>query len=193
MSEKKDEIINNIQRVPETQVHVGQLKESDKKKLESDITDRLKKLGKEMTHKDIRELITVIETSKSLASLKEKLVGMNHDTDDKVLQEILRIAESIRKGAIEGIKELRVDLREVLRNAPVELKKGVFISEQFKGIGKFEQSELGENIVVDIAGFGIGAIDSIMTIARLVAHLLIDLFYLPKDIIQSIQNKDSKI
>lgn len=50
-----------------------------------------------MTHKDIRELITVIETSKSLASLKEKLAGMNHDTDDKVLQEILRIAESIRK------------------------------------------------------------------------------------------------
>jgi len=98
MSERKDDSLAHPKPpAPETIIHAGKLKESDKKRLESDITDRLRKLGKEMTQKDIRELITIIETSKSLSSLKEKLVGMNKDTDEIILQEILRIAESIRK------------------------------------------------------------------------------------------------
>lgn len=166
-------------------VHVGHLKESDRKKMESDIVSRLQKLGKELTHKDIRELITAIETSKSLASLKEKLTGLHQDKDEAMLEEIIRIAESIRKGAMEGIKELRVDIGEVLRNTPVELRKGMFLSERFQSLGRFEKSELGENIVVDIAGFGIGAMDSIFAIAKMIAHLLSDLFYLPRDIVHS--------
>lgn len=124
MSENKDFIPSQKRReTPENTVHVGQLKESDKKKLESDIAGSLRRLGKEMTHKEIQELVTVIDTSKNLASLKEKLTGLHQGTDDELLQEIIKIAESIRKGAIEGIKELRVDIRDVLKNTPAELKK----------------------------------------------------------------------
>ncbi len=35
---------------------------------------------------------------------------------------------------MEGIKELRVDIRDLLRNAPAELKKGTFLSERFGNI-----------------------------------------------------------
>ena len=190
MPEKKDapELPKNPR--PETPVHVGHLKESDRKKMESEIVSSLKRLGKEMTHKDIGELIAAIERSKSLAALKEELSGMHQDKDEAMLEEILHIAESIRRGAIEGIKELRVDIGEVLRNMPVELRKGMFLSERFGSLARFEKSELGENIVVDIAGFGIGAIDSVYVIAKLIAHLLSDLFYLPRDIAKVIRKSN---
>lgn len=190
MSERKDAPELPKTPRPETQIHVGHLKESDRKKMESDITSRLQKLGREMTHKDIQELIAAIETSKSLAALKEKLSGMHQDKDEAMLEEILHIAESIRHGAMEGIKELRVDIGKVLRNAPVELRKGTFLSERFGSLARFEKSELGENIVVDIAGFGIGALDSVYAIAKLIAHLLSDLFYLPRDIARAIRKNN---
>lgn len=161
----------------------GILKEADKRRLESDIMIRLQKLGSELTKKDIHELLAVIETSKNLNSLKEKLTGIHKDVDEKVLTEILSIAESIQRWAIEGIRELRVDIQDVLRNIPADLKKGVFLSERFPGLARFEKSELWENIIVDIAGFAIGAVDSLLVIAELVTRLLVDIFYLPKDIL----------
>ncbi len=174
---------------PKNTVHVGQLKESDKKKLESDIAKSLQKLWKEMTHKEIQELITMIDTSKNLASLKEKLEWLRQGGDEVLLKEILKISEAIRKGAIEWIKELRVDVTEVLKNTPVELRKWVFLSEKFKQVGRFENSELGENILLDIGGFWIGALDSIFAIAKLLGRLLADLYRLPQDLLQASRNK----
>ena len=172
---------------PEVLPSVGILKESDKKKLESEIINRLQKLGSEFTKKDIGELLAIIETSKSLSSLREKLSGIHKDTDEKVLAEILSIAETIRKWAIEGIRELQIDIHEVLKNTPVYLKKWTFPSERFSGLARFEKSELGENIVVDIAGFAIWSVDSLLAIATIITQLLIDIFYLPKDILSSIK------
>ena len=190
MNEKQDLIPSEKrQEAPKNTVHVGQLKESDKKKLESDIAKSLQKLGKEMTHKEIQELIAVIDTSKNLASLKEKLEWLRQGGDEVLLKEILKISESIRKGAIEGIKELRVDVTEVLKNTPVELRKWVFLSEKFKKVGRFENSELGENIILDIGGFWIGALDSIFAIAKLLVRLLADLYRLPQDLLQASRNK----
>ncbi len=177
MSEKKEP-----QFSPETRVHVGQLKESDQKKLESDIASKLRRLGTEMTHKEIRELITAIDTSKNLASLKEKLTGLHRDKDEEILKEIIQIAESIRKWAMEGIQELRVDIHDVLRNTPVMLKKWAFLSEKFQNVWRFEKSELWENIIVDITGFAIGAIDSVIAIAKLIMQLIVDLYHLPGDL-----------
>lgn len=190
MNEKQD--INpseKRQEAPKNTVHVGHLKESEKKKLESDIAKSLQKLGKEMTHKEIQELITMIDTSKNLASLKEKLDWLRQGGDEVLLKEILKISESIRKGAIEGIKELRVDVTEVLKNTPVELRKWIFLSEKFKKVARFENSELGENIILDIWGFWIGALDSIFAIAKLLVRLLADLYRLPQDLLQASRNK----
>jgi hypothetical protein len=149
----------------------------------------LQKLWKEMTHKEIQELITMIDTSKNLASLKEKLEWLRQGGDEVLLKEILKISEAIRKGAIEWIKELRVDVTEVLKNTPVELRKWVFLSEKFKQVGRFENSELGENILLDIGGFWIGALDSIFAIAKLLGRLLADLYRLPQDLLQASRNK----
>jgi hypothetical protein len=149
----------------------------------------LQKLWKEMTHKEIQELITIIDTSKNLASLKEKLEWLRQGGDEVLLKEILKISEAIRKGAIKWIKELRVDVTEVLKNTPVELRKWVFLSEKFKKVGKFENSELGENIILDIGGFWIGALDSIFAIAKLLVRLLADLYRLPQDLLQASRNK----
>lgn len=191
MSENKDFAPSQKrQETPKNTVHVGQLKESDKKKLESDIAGSLKRLGKEMTHKEIRELVTIIDTSKNLASLKEKFSWLHQGGDEEMLQEIIKISESIRKGAIEWIKELRVDIRDVLKNTPAELRKWIFLSERFKNVGRFEKSELGENIVVDIAGFWIGTLDSIVAIARLLVLLLADLYRLPQDLLSASRKKN---
>ncbi len=92
MNEKKERPAR-----PDSLVHIGHLKESEKKKLETDIVGRLRRLGAEMTQKEIHELIAVIDTSKNLASLKEKLTGLHQDKDEKILGEIIQIAESIRK------------------------------------------------------------------------------------------------
>lgn len=170
------------------EAHVGILKESDKKKLEAEIISKLQHLGSELTKKDIRELLAAIETSKSLGALREKIVVSQEKNDGKLteqlLNELIALAEQIRRGAAEGIRELRIDVRQVLQNPPVHIRKGVFVSERFPILTKLEKTELGENIVVDIAWFTVWALDSILAIAELILRLLSDAVRLPWDLLK---------
>ncbi len=83
-----------FERIPE----IGILKDTEKKALEHEVVSRLKELGSRLTSREIRDLLTAVETSKNLASLKEKISENIVDyTNDAVLEEILKLSESIRK------------------------------------------------------------------------------------------------
>ncbi len=113
-------------------MHGGILQESDKKKLEGEIASRLKTLGSKFTQREIRDLLTAVETSRSLASLKEKLgEKVSNQANDRFLEDLLALSDSIRRGAAEGIKELRIDVSNVLKHTPSRLKQGTFFSERF--------------------------------------------------------------
>lgn len=76
----------------------GKFVESDKKKLESAVVDKLKSLGSKLTRKEIQELLSHVETAKNIESLKEKLTAKTAErTDDAALEEIFALYNEIRK------------------------------------------------------------------------------------------------
>jgi hypothetical protein len=167
----------------EIPMHGGILQESDKKKLEGEIASRLKTLGSKFTQREIRDLLTAVETSRSLASLKEKLgEKVSNQANDRFLEDLLALSDSIRRGAAEGIKELRIDVSNVLKHAPSRLKQGTFFSERFWIVGRLENSELGKNLILDLTGGLVGALDSALAVLSLILHLLVDALRAPVDI-----------
>lgn len=171
----------------------GAFRELDKKKLEAEVVLKLKKLGANLTNKELWELMAAVTTTKNLESLREKLgTKTNEKTNDVLLQEILSLVESIRTGAAEWIKELKIDIRQVLKNEPVLLKKGVFFSEKIPGITRFEKSELWENLILDIGGFAVGALDTLMVCLTTILNLLRDIFLLPRDLLAAKKSSPQK-
>ncbi|MFZ4462098.1 MAG: hypothetical protein ACOYN2_06510 [Patescibacteria group bacterium] len=76
----------------------GKFVESDKKKLESAVVDKLKSLGSKLTRKEIQELLSHVETAKNIESLKEKLTTKTAErADDAALEEIFALYNEIRK------------------------------------------------------------------------------------------------
>lgn len=103
---KKDEAKN----IPE---NAGILKEKEKKDFELQVVEKLRIIGKRLTKKEISELLATLEATKSIESLKAQLSG-GKEEHDKALETILSLYETIRNGAKEGIKELRIDLEKLL-------------------------------------------------------------------------------
>jgi len=67
--------------------------------------------------------------------------------------------------------------------------KAIYLSSKFPWIKKLEDSKLGENIVIDLAGITIGALDSAHAIVKFLLILLGDLVMLPKHVLNEIQKK----
>ena len=119
---------------------------------------------------------------------KEKKLEWTNISDE-VLQDILNLFREVEQIAESGLKELTLELSRLNESKEYTIDKSVYLSSRFPWIKKLEESKLGENILIDIAGIGVGALDSVHAILRFLLTLIGDLVMLPKHIVQEIQKK----
>jgi len=81
---------------------------------------------------------------------KEVKLGGKEISDD-VLKAILELIKESKELAHKGIEELKLELNKLNESKAYEIDKNVYFSNKFPWIKKFEESELGKNIVLDIA------------------------------------------
>ncbi|MCK9272636.1 hypothetical protein M0P65_03760 [Candidatus Gracilibacteria bacterium] len=190
MSEKKD---YRVEKKPEVKnIEAGILKEKEKKDLEDKIVDTLKKLNSGLTKKEIMSLFNKIEASKGLDGLKKELqkeikIG-GKEIPEEILRSILDLIKESKEITLKGIEELKIELGKVLNESKeYEIDTEVYLSSKFKFIKKLEESELGKNIILDIAGVTVGALDSAQAIFKLLLGLIKDLLLLPRDVARKIK------
>lgn len=58
-------------------------------------------------------------------------------------------------------------------------------------MGRLENSELGKNLILDLTGGLVGALDSVLAVLSLILHLLVDALRAPVDIYTALK-KTSK-
>lgn len=180
----KKKIINNIKPVE----NAGIFKEKDKLDLESRIVDTLKKLNGKLTKKEIMELFHRVEVGKWLDWLKKELekevkLGWK-EISDEVLKAILDLIKESTELAHKWIEELKLELNKLNISKIYDIDKKVYFSNKYPWIKKLENSELGENILKDIAGIGVWVSDSAVAIFKLLLELVKDLIMLPRDLIK---------
>ena len=167
-------------------VSAGILSDTEKKRvLESRLSDTLKKLGSRMTRKEVIELANRIEVSKGLDGLRselEKGEEILEEISEEILTEVLALIQEIKDAAESGLKELKIELTKI--NPTIDWKADISMhfSNRFAFIKKFEKSELGQNIIIDLEAFAVGAMDSAVAIVKMLFELIKDLFRLPKHI-----------
>lgn len=88
-----------------------------------------------------------------------------------------------------GLQELKLELSRLNESKEYTVDKAMYLSSKFPWIKKLEESKLGDNIVIDIAGIAVGILDSVHTILKFLLTLLGDLVMLPKQIIAEIRKK----
>ena len=99
-----------------------------------------------------------------------------------LFREVEQVAES-------GLKELKLELSRLNESKEYTLDKAIYLTSKFPWIKKLEQSKLGENILIDLAGIGVGAIDSVHAILKFLLTLIGDLVLLPKHIVDEVRKK----
>lgn len=169
----------------------GVLKDKEKSDLESQIMDTLKNLNSHMTKKEILSLIHRIEVGKGLEGLRAELSKEKKLEDaeisDEALGDILNLFREIEQVAESGIRELKLELGRLNESKEYTIDRAVYLSSRFPWIKKLEDSKLGENILIDIAGIGVGALDSAHAILKFLLTLLRDLVMLPKHIVDEVR------
>lgn len=88
-----------------------------------------------------------------------------------------------------GLQELKLELSRLNESKEYTVDKAMYLSSKFPWIKKLEESKLGDNIVIDIAGIAVGTLDSVHAILKFLLTLLGDLVMLPKQIITEIRKK----
>ncbi len=178
--------------VPAEQL-VWVLKDKEKADLENQIIDTLKNINSHMTKKEILSLIRRIEVGKGLDGLRRELEKEKKlewaNISDEVLQDILNLFREVEQIAESGLKELKLELSRLNESKEYTIDKTVYLSSKFPWIKNLEESKLGENILIDIAGIGVGTLDSVHAILKFLLTLIGDLVMLPKHIVQEIQKK----
>ena len=190
MSEKKDFRVEKKPKVKN--IEAGILKEKEKKDLEDKIVDTLKKLNSGLTKKEIMSLFNKIEASKWLEWLKKDLQKEIKiwwkEIPEEILRSILDLIKESKEITLKWIEELKIELGKVLNESKeYEIDTKVYLSSKFKFIKKLEESELWKNIIIDIAGVSIWALDSAEAIFKLLLWLIKDLLLLPRDIARKIK------
>lgn len=190
MSEKKD---YRVEKKPEVKnIEAGILKEKEKKDLEDKIVDTLKKLNSGLTKKEIMSLFNKIEASKWLDWLKKELQKEIKiwwkEIPEEILRSILDLIKESKEITLKWIEELKIELGKVLNESKeYEIDTEVYLSSKFKFIKKLEESELWKNIILDIAGVTVWALDSAQAIFKLLLWLIKDLLLLPRDVARKIK------
>lgn len=189
--EQKDPVKEIIKKPIPVEQQAGILKDKEKTDLENQIVDTLKSLNSHMTKKEILALIQRIEVGKGLEGLRTELSKEKKledaDISDEALQDILNLFHEIEKVAESGLKELKLELSRLNASAEYTIDKAIYLSSKFPWIKKLEDSKLGDNIIIDLAGIGVGALDSVHAIVKFLLTLLGDLVMLPKHIIDEVR------
>jgi len=143
----------------ETKINTGILKDKEKQEIEAELIDKLKLVGQKLTKKEINNLLSRVEVSKGLEGLrqelqKEKKVDTQEFSDETLqaildlIQEAKTLEQQLTKSNIE---ELKLELSKLNPSAEYEVDKQVYLTNRFPWIKRFEDSELGKNIIIDIA------------------------------------------
>ncbi len=169
----------------------GVFKDKEKIDLENQIVDTLKSLNSHMTKKEILALIHRIEVGKGLEWLRAELSKEKKledaDISDEALQDILNLFHEVEKVAESGLQELKLELKRLNVSKEYTVDKAIYLSSKFPWIKKLEDSKLGDNIVIDLAGLAVGALDSAHAIVKFLLTLLGDLVMLPKHILDEVR------
>lgn len=194
MSHEQKNPIGEVMKKPiPIEQQVGVLKDKEKRDLENQIVDTLKSLNSHMTKKEILALIHRIEAGKGLEGLRSELSKEKklEDTEisDEALQDILKLFWEIEQVAGSELKELKLELSRLNESKEYTIDKAMYLSSKFPWIKKLEDSKLGKNIVIDIAGITVGALDSAHAIVKFLLTLLGDLVMLPKHIADEVRKK----
>ncbi|EKE29153.1 MAG: hypothetical protein ACD_2C00218G0002 [uncultured bacterium (gcode 4)] len=189
MSEKKDFNSEKAKRNIET--HAWILKEKEKDELEWRIVETLKKLNWKLTKKEIMELFHRIEVSKGLDGLKSELEKEKKlwwkEITDELLWSILDLIKEAKEVAQKWIEELKFELNKLNESKFYEIDKKAYLSSRFPWVKKLEDSELGKNIVLDMAWIAVGLADSAEAVFRLLLDLIMDLIKLPRDLARKLK------
>jgi hypothetical protein len=160
----------------------GILKEKDRE-LESRIVDSLKKLSTKLTRKDIEALLRRIEAKHNINELRhelekeEKLEGVT--LDDTTLREIIALIREAQEVAERGLDELKINIGNLNNSPDYRVNPDIYYSSKHANVSRLEKSRLGENIILDLKGLGVGALDSAVAILRFLFLILSDLVRLP--------------
>lgn len=190
MSHEQKDPVEKIVKNPSVE-HAGILKNKEKTDLENQIVDTLKSLNNHMTKKEILSLIHRIEVGKGLEWLRAELSKEKKLEDanisDEALQDILNLFHEVERVAESGLQELKLELKRLNVSKEYTVDKAIYLSSKFPWIKKLEDSKLGENIIIDLAGIGVGALDSAHAIVKFLLTLLGDLVMLPKHILDEVR------
>ena len=172
----------------------GQLKSTEKQKLEQSISSELQRLKGMLGAKEMQHLMQRLETSQWLDELKDELehewsLGSLEITDEAV-QALLQLIETVRTATQLDINELKVQIDTLNASPNWEPKQEIYVTNKMAGIAKLEKSPLGKNIIIDMAGIVVGGVvDSGLAILKLLMTLVTDVFRLPGDIIKNASKK----
>lgn len=193
MSEsKRDDELGGKPRSPE--VSAGILKEKEQKDLEGRIVDTMRSLGSRLTKKEILALAQKIEVSKGLDELRKSLESeakLSKELSDDVLQEVFHLFQEVRELTESGLKELKLEIAKINPSKNYEIDQATYLSHRFPWVKRLEETELGKNVVIDIEGFLVGALDSAASIVKLLLALMGDLVLLPKHAYEHHKQKKS--
>ena len=117
-----------------------------------------------------------IEVSNGLDGLRSELRKEekleNTDISEETIRMVFDLIREAEQIAESGLRELRLEVSRLN------------VSREY-----LEDSELGKNIVIDIAGIGVGALDSAQAILKFLLTFLKDILMLPRDIVAHIKQK----
>jgi hypothetical protein len=202
MSEKKDYLAGDkkakkienkisVQEIQKLQIETWVLKEKEQKDLENRIVETLKKLNWKLTKKEILALMSRVEVSKWLDWLKLELkkdrILWDKEIPDDVLKSILDLIKESKDITQYWIEKLKLEIWSLNESKEYSIDKNIYFSSKFSWIKKYEESKLGENIIIDITGITLWVIDSTMAIFKFLLWLIKDIVLLPKQIIKKIR------
>ena len=187
---KKD--IDPRKKPLETTDTAGILKEKEKQDIENALLDTLKSMSQKLTKKDIDHLLSRVEVGRGLEGLRHELQKEKKldtvEISDETLQAILDLIQESRllerQLTKDNIEELRLELSRLNPSVEYTVDTEAYLTNRFPWIKKFEQSELGKNIIIDLGGIALGALDSAQAIFKFLLRLLVDLVRLPADVVK---------
>ena len=129
-------------------------------------------MGHRFTGKEIAELMSTIDTSKSLSALKENLSKhKNLQNNPDLARAVLELAKQIQSASIEDLADLKNKVAFASKESDVCIKKGTFAFENTTFGKKLENSPLGKNILLDIVGIGVGTIESLLALLNYILEM----------------------
>ena len=168
----KSEILKQTSNPIPEPIHTGILRQEDSKKLELAVIDRLKDMGHKFTTKEIAELMSTIDTSKSLWALRDNLSKhKNLQNNPDLARQVLELAKQIQSASAEDLAVLKNKVASASKEAEARIRQGTFVFENTALGKKLENSPLGKNPLLDIVGIGIGALESLLALLTYILEI----------------------